>query len=68
MLLNMRPKLCDCLLQMYLIGIVWACYKYLKQHDSRQARIRVYDRETALNPEDTEVSQSASLSSMKELA
>lgn len=44
-------------IKMYLIGIVWACYKYLKQHEgvARQARIRVYDRETALNPEDTEL-------------
>lgn len=43
--------------KMYLIGIVWACYKYLKQHEvvARQTRVRVYDRETALSAEDNEM-------------
>lgn len=44
-------------IKMYFIGIVWACYKYLRQLevDVRQTRVRIYGRETELNLEDTEM-------------
>jgi lysosomal-associated transmembrane protein len=44
-------------IKMYFIGIVWGCYKYLKQREgfAGSARLRVYDREGGNDPEDTQM-------------
>lgn len=43
----------------YFIGVVWACYKYLRTYEAltlaQSVRLRVYDTEENHNPEDTEM-------------
>jgi len=54
-LLTLIIFVCTLSVKAYFIGVVWACYKYLKAHETTQCRVRVYDSEEVLNHEDTEM-------------
>ena len=57
----MQAKVCMCVFvcQLYFLGVIWACYKYLQQYAGRlqqtQPAVRRYNTDVMNDTEDTEV-------------